>query len=215
MVTIEQFHAAVTAVWEKGKDNHPADPGGATNNGVATHFITDFASRPEGLEFLRSIGIEANFIIAYANGQATEKTRIFDPAVLMSFTPRQCDLILMQAFWVWNGLEEWPVRLTACAAYDFCVNSGAVRGKRYMQRAMNHYETTGVQPLSEDGNIGPRSLARMRDFASPEWDLKLGLKLCDLRLGFLRGLSTFSTFGSGWTNRVNALATFLKGNANV
>lgn len=215
MVTIEQFHAAITAVWEKGKDNHPADPGGATNNGVATHFITDFASRPAGLEFLRSIGIEAKFIMGCVNKQTTEKTRIFDPEVLMSFTPRQCDLILMQAFWVWGGLEAWPTRLAACAAYDFCVNSGEVRGKKYMQRAMNHFETEGVEPLNDDGAIGPRSLARMQDFASPEWDLKLALQLCDMRLGFLRSLSTFSTFGRGWTNRVNDLTSFLKGNANV
>ena len=215
MVTIEQFHAAVTAVWEKGKCNHKDDPGGATNNGVATHFITDFASKPEGLEFLRSIGIEARFIMGYVNKKSKEQTRIFDPELLMSFTPRQCDLILMQAFWVWTGLEKLPTRLSACATYDYCVNSGTYRGKSYLQKAVNCFVTEGVPLLACDGVFGPKTFARLKDFASPEWDLKLALKVCELRKDFLRGLPTFGTFGGGWFNRINSLEAYLKGNVNA
>lgn len=212
MITIYDFYDEVTRVWEKGKVNHPNDPGGATNDGVATHFITDFASKQKGADFLRSIGIEPVFVMGYANKKATQKTKIFDPNVLMSFTPEQCRDILIEAFWTWNKLDRVSCILSACTTFDFCVNSGSSRGLKSLQKAANSFSSS-YAPLVEDGKLGPKSYERLEDFANPEGDFRLAMTVCDIRERFLRGLSSFSTFGKGWMNRVNSIRTFLKENA--
>lgn len=213
MVTIDQFYAKVTKVWEKGKVNDPEDAGGATNDGVATHFITDFANNPRGADFLRSIGIEPRFIMGFLNAKAKEKTRIFDPNLLMTFSPDQCRLILIEAFWNWNNLGNLPCPISACTAYDFCVNSGSARGLRSLQTAANALIQDQI-PLVEDGILGPKSYERLGAFANFQGDYTLATVILDIRERFLRGLSNFPRFGNGWINRVNAIRVFLKEIAN-
>jgi lysozyme family protein len=43
--------------------------------------------------------------------------------------------------------------------------------------------------------IGPKTILATRSY--------LGNKITDKRLGFLKGLSTWATFGRGWSNRIN------------
>ena len=73
--------------------------------------------------------------------------------------------------------------------FDTAVNSGAGRAIKLLQR------TVGV---TEDGFLGPNSLAAIlvSDVGS------LIDKYCAARHEFLQSLSTFDTFGKGWTNRV-------------
>jgi len=78
------------------------------------------------------------------------------------------------------------------AIFDFAVNSGVTRAAIYLQ------EIVGVAP---DGKIGPLTLAAV----AKENTTYLITKLCAMRLGFLKRLSTWPRFGNGWTNRVNAV----------
>lgn len=78
------------------------------------------------------------------------------------------------------------------ATGDFAVNSGVSRAAIYLQ------EVVGVAP---DGKIGPMTLAAVRAMPAAA----VVNKLCDNRLNFLRRLSTFPTFGRGWTTRVNGV----------
>lgn len=78
------------------------------------------------------------------------------------------------------------------AVGDFAVNSGVSRSVSYLQ------EVVGVAP---DGKIGPITMAAVRN--QPPTKVIEGL--CDRRLAFLRRLSTFPTFGRGWTTRVNGV----------
>lgn len=75
------------------------------------------------------------------------------------------------------------------AVFDFGVNSGPARGKKYLQACV------GVE---QDSVIGPATLAAVKA-ADP---VKLIDDLCDRRLAFLKGLNTWETFGKGWANRV-------------
>jgi lysozyme family protein len=78
------------------------------------------------------------------------------------------------------------------AVFDFAVNSGPDRAIRALQSALN---------VVVDGQVGPLTLG-----AASKADAKALINaLCDRRLGFLRGLKTFSTFGRGWTSRVAAV----------
>lgn len=208
-IGIEDFYHHVTMAWEKGKCNDKDDPGGATNDGVATHFITDFALSPEGAEFLKSIGIEPVFIMGYVNKKATVKTKIFSPSLLMSFTPGQCKSILVEKFWNQTGIKDIPCKLAAFATFDFSLNSGETRGIRYLQISANNKSKT-TPALATDGALGPKSYKRLEEFVDPDKDYDLAMEVCKQREGFLRSLKTFSVYGRGWMNRVNALRAYIK-----
>ncbi|MBZ9856763.1 hypothetical protein LB566_23505 [Mesorhizobium sp. CA13] len=75
------------------------------------------------------------------------------------------------------------------AVFDFAVNSGPGRAAKYLQ---------GVAGVTQDGRIGPATLAAVR--AKPA--SVIIDDLCDARMGFLQRLPTWPTFGKGWSSRV-------------
>lgn len=77
------------------------------------------------------------------------------------------------------------------AVFDFAVNSGVSRAAKYTQRIVD---------VAQDGVIGPATLTAIRNYNGP-----LNIDLCDERLRFLRALSTWDTFGRGWSARVNSV----------
>ncbi len=76
------------------------------------------------------------------------------------------------------------------AVFDFAVNSGVKRASKYLQ---------AVVGVAQDGIIGARTIAAVD---SPPATINA---LCDRRMGFLRNLKTFLTFGRGWTRRVQGV----------
>jgi len=83
------------------------------------------------------------------------------------------------------------------AVFDFAVNSGVSRASIYLQ------EIVGVAP---DGRIGPLTLQ-----AVEQWDsVALVEALCGKRMSFLKRLSTWSTFGKGWSSRVTGVLRLAK-----
>lgn len=75
------------------------------------------------------------------------------------------------------------------ALFDFAVNSGPVRAIKTLQTLLG---------VVADGFVGPVTLGAVAKRAPRP----LVEALCDARLGFLKRLGTFSTFGRGWTRRV-------------
>lgn len=83
------------------------------------------------------------------------------------------------------------------AVFDFAVNSGVSRAAIYLQ------EIVGVAP---DGKIGPLTIQ-----AVAAWDaVKLIEKLSANRMAFLKRLSTWPTFGKGWSSRVTGVLRLAK-----
>jgi lysozyme family protein len=78
------------------------------------------------------------------------------------------------------------------AVFDYAVNSGPDRAIRTLQAALG---------VAVDGQVGPLTLgaARKADAA------RIVNAICDRRLGFLRALRTFPTFGRGWISRVGSV----------
>jgi lysozyme family protein len=92
--------------------------------------------------------------------------------------------------------DEW--RALACAhlpagldlvAFDAGVNSGVLRGARWLQQALK---------VTADGWIGPATLAAVGGQPA----LPVIEAACAARQNFLHGLRTFATFGRGWSARV-------------
>jgi lysozyme family protein len=75
------------------------------------------------------------------------------------------------------------------AAFDLAVNSGVSRAARYLQQ---------IAGATQDGVIGPKSLEAIAA-CDPAQTVDA---LCDMRLEFLKRLSTFDRFGKGWQTRV-------------
>lgn len=75
------------------------------------------------------------------------------------------------------------------AVFDYGVNSGPARAVKDLQRILG----VGV-----DGIVGAQTLAAANARSATE----LINALCDRRLAFVRGLSTFATFGRGWESRI-------------
>jgi lysozyme family protein len=99
----------------------------------------------------------------------------------------QCQFFTMQA-----GCD--------CAVFDFDVNSGDT-GIRYAQRVVG---------TDEDGILGPITLGAINSYNPTQFVNEL----CEVRMTFLQSLGIWSTFGRGWTNRVNDLRSYCLGLIN-
>lgn len=75
------------------------------------------------------------------------------------------------------------------AIYDAAVNSGPARAAKWLQSALG---------VPADGILGPKTLAAAKA-ADPT---ALINKIMDLRLAFLKNLTTWQHFGKGWNSRV-------------
>lgn len=93
----------------------------------------------------------------------------------------------------WDAVrgDELPSGLDY-AVFDFAVNSGVSRAAIFLQ------ELVGVAP---DGKIGPLTLKAV----AAHDPVHLIRRLCDKRMMFLQRLSTWNTFGKGWSSRVNGV----------
>ncbi len=92
----------------------------------------------------------------------------------------------------WNAVrgDDLPAGLDY-AVFDFAVNSGPGRAVMALQRALG---------VADDGRLGPVTLAAL----AGKDPTALIADLCDDRMAFLRKLSTWGSFGKGWTSRCRA-----------
>lgn len=87
------------------------------------------------------------------------------------------------------------------AVFDIAVNSGPGRAARMLQTAINQH---GRMKVTVDGKIGPKTIqaAHMVNV------FDLIESLSQTRLNFYFDLSTFKTFGRGWSRRLVSVAIF-------
>jgi lysozyme family protein len=105
-----------------------------------------------------------------------------------SLKREEAALIYRANYWNPTRAGEMPAGVDL-VLFDFAVNSGPDRAIRTLQAALG---------VAADGEVGPVTLAALRT-AEPA---RLVNNVCDRRLAFLQGLTTFAVFGRGWTRRV-------------
>ena len=95
----------------------------------------------------------------------------------------------------WDKLkgDDLPSGLDLCV-FDFGVNAGPGRAAKYLQTMIG---------TVADGGIGPNTLKKVDEYVE-----KHGLEVTirdyqNRRQGYYESLSTFETFGRGWTRRVD------------
>ena len=107
---------------------------------------------------------------------------------IRNLTRAQAIDIYRRDFWQRVRGDELP-REFAFQALDAAVNHGIGNAVRWMQRAAG---------VADDGVIGPVTLAAVQRAQPADLVLRFNAE----RLRFYAKLTTFSTFGRGWVNRV-------------
>lgn len=94
----------------------------------------------------------------------------------------------------WNKIrgDELPEGVDL-AVFDYAVNSGVSRAAKQLQACAG---------AKQDGIIGQQTLAAVKS-KNPVDLIKC---ICDNRTAFLKGLSTWKTFGKGWGRRVTTVS---------
>ena len=101
--------------------------------------------------------------------------------------------IYKKGYWDKMKGDELPSGLDLCV-FDFGVNAGPGRSAKYLQTMIG---------TVADGGIGPNTLAKLKEYVE-----KHGIEKCiedfqGARQDYYEKLSTFATFGKGWTRRVD------------
>ena len=78
--------------------------------------------------------------------------------------------------------------------FDFGVNAGPGRAAKYLQ--------TQIGTVA-DGGIGPNTLAKLEEYIRENGEHEAVKKYQEMRQKYYESLSTFATFGKGWTRRVD------------
>ena len=100
--------------------------------------------------------------------------------------------IYKKSYWDRVKGDELPAGLDLCV-FDFGVNAGTGRAAKYLQNLVG---------ATADGAIGPATLRTVNAYVQVEG---LGATIDayqSARQGYYEKLSTFETFGKGWTRRV-------------
>jgi len=111
-----------------------------------------------------------------------------DEAEMRGLTPEKVEPLYKKKYFDAVRGDELPAGLDYLM-FDFAVNAGAGRAIKTLQTAV------GVTP---DGGFGPMTMAAVQAVDPVE----LIEKFSQAKEDFYRSLTTFSTFGKGWLNRV-------------
>ena len=100
--------------------------------------------------------------------------------------------IYKKGYWDKMKGDDLPGGLDLCV-FDFGVNAGPGRAAKYLQTMIG---------TVADGGIGPNTLGALSRYLDEE-GLKTSIEnYQNARQEYYEGLSTFDTFGRGWTRRV-------------
>ena len=99
--------------------------------------------------------------------------------------------IYIKGYWDKMKGDDLPGGLDLCV-FDFGVNAGPGRSAKYLQKMIG---------TVADGGIGPNTLKAVEAYVSEHGIEKSIDNFQEARQKYYEGLSTFSTFGKGWTRR--------------
>ena len=118
-------------------------------------------------------------------------------ADVKALTRAEAAAIYRANYWDRVRGDDLPAGLDL-VAFDAAVNSGVYRGAKWLQSAVG---------ATADGQIGPKTVA-----AAAKADASAAIRRAlQARKNFLLSLATWSTFGKGWSNRLNSVeATALR-----
>jgi hypothetical protein len=110
-----------------------------------------------------------------------------------NLTKREAIEIYRARYWLPMRCNDLPPGVDL-SVFDFGVNAGPSRSVKTLQRVLG---------VKDDGSVGPITLAAIGAVAPHQ----IVESFAEARLAFYQSLSTFDTFGRGWTRRTQEVAS--------
>ena len=112
---------------------------------------------------------------------------------MKDLTREDVEPIYKKNYWDRVKGDQLPAGLDLCV-FDFGVNAGTGRAAKFLQKIIG---------TTVDGGIGPNTLKKLGEYVD-EYGVENTIKRYqESRQKYYESLSTFDTFGKGWTHRVN------------
>ena len=145
------------------------------------------------ISFDRLIGNEGGYTSGLVGDPGGETNwgiskRSYPNIDIKGLTRADAKLIYLNDFWQRGQMDQFDGAI-AFQVFDLAVNCGVETAVRLLQRAAG---------VADDGHIGPVTVAAIKAMRVPV----LLVRLIAEELDYRRKLSTFATFGAGWTARV-------------
>ena len=112
---------------------------------------------------------------------------------MKDLTKADVEPIYKKNYWDRVKGDDLPLGLDLCI-FDFAVNAGPGRAAKFIQRLVN---------TTVDGGIGPNTLGKINEYVDNYGIEQTISSYALMRQNYYEGLSTFDTFGKGWTRRVS------------
>lgn len=112
---------------------------------------------------------------------------------MKELTREDVEPIYKKNYWDRVKGDQLPAGLDLCV-FDFGVNAGTGRAAKFLQKIIG---------TTVDGGIGPNTLKALEAYIQIEGLSATIDTYQKNRQEYYEGLSTFDTFGKGWTRRVN------------
>jgi lysozyme family protein len=119
---------------------------------------------------------------------------------MRDLTPEDVAPLYKKNYWDRVKGDDLPSGLDL-AVFDWAVNSGTGRAAKKLQSMIG---------TVADGGIGPNTLRILADYVEENGLEKTIDDYRDVRQAFYESLSTFDTFGKGWTRRNEETANLAK-----
>lgn len=107
---------------------------------------------------------------------------------IKGLTLDQAKAIYYRDWWLKAGADQLDGAIVF-QLWDFAVNAGMGTAKRALQRAAR---------VADDGSIGPATIRAVRGMSTTDVLMRFAAQ----RLRYYTSLTTWPTYGKGWTNRV-------------
>jgi len=112
---------------------------------------------------------------------------------MKDLTKADVEPIYKKNYWDRVKGDDLPEGLDLCI-FDFAVNAGPGRAAKFIQRLVN---------TTVDGGIGPNTLGKIKEYVEHYGIEQTISSYALMRQNYYESLSTFDTFGKGWTRRVS------------
>lgn len=155
-----------------------------------------FVNHPLDPGGMTNLGVTRKTWAAFTGRKVSQITE----GEMRALTPEKVMPVYHQGYWQAVRGDDLPGGVDF-AVFDIAVNSGPVRAIKMLQKAIN---AQGRSKVFVDGKIGPKTVQAAK--VCNVFDLIETLS--ETRLNFFFDLSTFKTFGRGWSRRLLQVAIF-------
>ena len=151
---------------------------------IILHHEGGYVNHPKDPGGMTNLGVTKRVYEEWVGYAVSEHT-------MKNLTEKDVAPIYKKNYWDRVKADQLPEGLDLCV-FDWAVNSGTGRAAKKLQ---------GMIGTVVDGGIGPNTLRALKLYCDTEGIEAAISDYTKIRQEFYEGLSTFDTFGRGWTRR--------------